>query len=466
MKTIMRILEVELNNFKNIEHGIISVQSGKKNDEDVFSKKAEVLGIYGQNGSGKTSVVDAIEIIQRLMSGQSIKYYSLINLMDIQSKESDIKIRFSVDGDDLKGILEYSVGFKKKGDDFEIYTEELQMKDFVDGKFTRIRSILRYTGDENRIYPNKTNSYFKNMAVDLAVCKEIAKKDLVSFIFGDYGINLFMGDKHSYSKLKDIVASLSQYSKTDLIVINNKKNGYISGTILVPFSMKLSDMQNPSLGEIPVLLNGATNVPIKVYKSMKSLVENMNTVLGKIIPNLSIEVVDLGKEILKDGTEGTRITLVSSRDGVRVPLRYESSGVIKIVSMLNILIHVYNDPAMSLVIDEFDSGIYEFLLGELLTEFEKNARGQLIFTSHNLRALEMLNKDCIVFSTTNKSNRFIRFKNIKNNHNLRDTYLRSILLGGQDEGIYDETNSVLIGRAFRKAWKGMESSREYLEGKE
>ena len=83
--------------------------------------------------------------------------------------------------------------------------------------------------------------------------------------------------------------------------------------------------------------------------------------------------------------------------------------------------------------------------------FDESAKGQLIFTSHNLRALEMLEKESIMFSTTNSSNQYIHMKNIKQSNNLRDVYLRSITLGGQKEEIYKETSSLQIARAFRRA---------------
>src|SRR3712207_9278999 len=60
------------------------------------SKKAEILGIYGQNGSGKTSVIDAIGIIQKIMDGESLREYDVINLMDVESKESKIRVRFTL----------------------------------------------------------------------------------------------------------------------------------------------------------------------------------------------------------------------------------------------------------------------------------------------------------------------------------------------------------------------------------
>lgn len=109
-------------------------------------------------------------------------------------------------------------------------------------------------------------------------------------------------------------------------------------------------------------------------------------------------------------------------------------------------------------IDELDAGIFEYMLGELLDIFNKNAKGQLIFTSHNLRALEMLDKESIMFSTANSEKRYIHMKNIKPSNNLRDVYLRGITLGGQDEVIYEATDSLKIARAFRKAGRSMKHS--------
>ena len=54
---------------------------------------------------------------------------------------------------------------------------------------------------------------------------------------------------------------------------------------------------------------------------------------------------------------------------ISIPLKYESEGIVKIVSFLNVLICVYNNPSMCLVIDELDSGVFEYLLGELLAVF-------------------------------------------------------------------------------------------------
>ena len=46
-------------------------------------------------------------------------------------------------------------------------------------------------------------------------------------------------------------------------------------------------------------------------------------------------------------------------------------------------------------------------------------------------------------------------KNEKDTNNVRSMYIRSITLGGQDEIIYDETDSLKIARAFRKAGRSL-----------
>jgi hypothetical protein len=112
---------------------------------------------------------------------------------------------------------------------------------------------------------------------------------------------------------------------------------------------------------------------------------------------------------------------------------------------------VFNKPSTTVAIDELDSGVFEYLLGELLQIISDRGRGQLIFTSHNLRPLETLHRDMIAFTTTNPDNRYIRFRNVKSTNNLRDFYYRDIMLGGQVEEVYSRTNNSDISYAFMSA---------------
>ena len=112
---------------------------------------------------------------------------------------------------------------------------------------------------------------------------------------------------------------------------------------------------------------------------------------------------------------------------------------------------MYNRGSITVAVDELDSGVFEYLLGELLRIISEKGKGQLIFTSHNLRPLETLDHGFVAFTTTNAENRYIRFTNIKTNNNLRDFYYRDIILGEQSEVVYEPTNNYEIALAFREA---------------
>ena len=177
----------------------------------------------------------------------------------------------------------------------------------------------------------------------------------------------------------------------------------------------------------------------------------MDIVLQQIVPGLTVGIREMGDELTPDGEEGIRIQLVSRRNGRELPLQCESEGIKRIVSFLNLLILMYNDPSVTVAIDEIDSGIFEYLLGELLGIVSRHGKGQLIFTSHNLRPLETIDRGFIAFTTTNPKARYTRLSNVKPSNNLRDLYYRGIVLGGQKEELYEETNNGDIAFAFMKA---------------
>ena len=71
--------------------------------------------------------------------------------------------------------------------------------------------------------------------------------------------------------------------------------------------------------------------------------------------------------------------------------------------------------------------------------------------------MEKLDKKNIICSTINPENRYISLKGIEKTHNHRDFYIRTLVLGGQKEKLYDDTELQDMGYAFRKAGSTEES---------
>ena len=71
---IVRLESIRIKNFKNIANGEVYFQerNALKRGETPGDIDGGIIGIYGQNGSGKTSCLEALRIIQRLFSGASL----------------------------------------------------------------------------------------------------------------------------------------------------------------------------------------------------------------------------------------------------------------------------------------------------------------------------------------------------------------------------------------------------------
>ncbi len=173
--------------------------------------------------------------------------------------------------------------------------------------------------------------------------------------------------------------------------------------------------------------------------------------ISKIVPCLSIAVRNKESSIsTKTNRKLCSFTLVAIRDEIEIPLKYESDGVRRIISILNLLIAAYNDRSFTVAIDEIDSGIFEYLLGEILSITRDGLKGQLVFTSHNLRPLEVLPAKYLCFTTTDSNERFTRLSQ-RGNSNLRDTYFRNIILGNEKVSVYNSTDKYDIEFALQKA---------------
>ena len=424
--------------------------------------KAEILGIYGQNGSGKTAIVDALYFLQKVMIGADLDQ-SLEDYMDMDSDTAEIFADFNIFMDDIVFEIGYRLSLSREEKEVVISRETLSAAKNENGIRTNKTVFMDYQRDQaNAIFkPQKRLDEIleenKEIKTDLIVARKMAEKSNCSYIFGESSREIFCREyKNGFQQFSVIISSLFEFALKDLFVIRNTHSGVISANFVLPMAFRIENDNIGAKGDFAVSLTEPILVDEERKNLLETIVEQINIVLYTIIPGLQVTIKNYGKQSLDNGEEGWKLELMSKREGMKeIPIRMESEGIIKIISILNALIQAFGNPSICLVIDELDSGIFEYMLGELLDIFKKSAKGQLIFTSHNLRALEMIDKESIMFSTTNPDNRYIHMKNVRESNNLRNMYIRSITLGGQSEQIYEETDSLKIARAFRKAGRGV-----------
>lgn len=90
---VIRIQRASIRNFRNVESGEIRFPCNYS--EDIFAPKADVLGIYGQNGSGKTTFIDALEILKTLLSGQKVGA-ELSDCISYGQEKAELQFEFSI----------------------------------------------------------------------------------------------------------------------------------------------------------------------------------------------------------------------------------------------------------------------------------------------------------------------------------------------------------------------------------
>ena len=456
MESIVRLSSLKISNIKNVRVGQIVMPNTCQ--KHLTYKTAEVLGLYGQNGSGKTAVIDTLYYLQKIMIGSTLDK-KVADYIDAASDQAEIIADFNIFIETIIYEVSYKIILQRSGDGANIVRETLSCAINKNDSRSNKTVFIDYqrSQSENVFAPKKrfdevVEANTENKT-DLIVARKIAERSNCSYIFGEGSREIFCRDYENHFKhYSEVIKALFQFALKDLFVIRNTHSGVISANFLLPMAFRIEQKEIRMKGDFAVPLTEPVVLNEERKKILDMIVEQINMVLFTIIPGMKIDVYHYGMQLTDSGENGYRVELVSVRENMPpIPIRMESEGIIKIISILNALIQAFGNPSICLAVDELDAGIFEYMLGELLDIFHKSAKGQLIFTSHNLRALEMLDKDNIMFSTVNPERRYIRMKNVKASNNLRDTYIRGITLGGQDEVIYEETDSLRIARAFRKA---------------
>ena len=438
MEETIRLTKIEIKDLKNVSFGIIDF-------------KENITGIYGQNGSGKTALVDAMNILKSVLCSKNLDF--AYDLISINSEVSELNFHFDVTISEkkyktvLELVLAKSTVLSNEGEQIKKITlkkEIIRYTEFSSNKNSRKKILIGTTEKETLKNNDNLKELISKHKVDLIVIKKLSETNSTSFLFNPLLIELLSNLEEN--KSNKFINTFRKFGLIDLIIITNENLGVINLNTIFPLTVKT----NRSVGNF-IITDQNIVIEENLCDEVHKIISQINIVLNSIIPNMSLELFEKNKEFVENDKINVVLQLISIRDNKKIPFKNESAGIKKIVSILSALITTYNDKKVCLVIDELDSGIFEYLLGELLTILEDGINGQLIFTSHNLRILEKLNKDSLVFTTTNKDNRYIRLKNIKTTNNLRDFYIREMTMQEQNETLYEKTNNGDIEFALYEA---------------
>ncbi len=466
-KWTVRLTQVAIRNIKNTAYGRLALTTGAPR----CSGKGSILGIYGQNGSGKTVAVDAMVLLKALLTGGVI-CPAFGRYIRRGTEQAEVTYGFRVKLGTEEFYVEYQAGLARAGEQhFVLCHEKLSKRSLSGEEKSRMCTLLAYERSDSRggkavLRPRRLFSSFEKKTEAMASL-EIARRltehfdreegepRIRSFLFSADAARAFGRARGEAAQAARFLSCLAGFGRYDLTVVENARYGLLSlNPDMLPVNMKLPEEMR---GQAIVIKPGEANlVPRQLYPFFEMTVRQINLVLASLVPGVRLELWNVFDRLLARGGEGVQFELATRRDGERIPLLYESAGIKKIISICSSLVDCYNREESCVVVDELDSGIYEYLLGEYLEAMQERARGQLIFTSHNLRPLEVLSREYLAFTTANPENRYLKASCMKDGYNTRLSYLRALRLGGLRENLYQSTNPYEIELALKEAGR-MES---------
>ncbi|SFE89445.1 AAA family ATPase [Succiniclasticum ruminis] len=465
VKPRVRLKRLVLDNFKSVQHGEIVF----------FGKKAEprsvLTGLYGPNATGKTSVINAISLLVALMTGAELKMQNVGQCVREGATEARLQFEMEVmyPASESKHtefqlqsvIYSFSILPGTEGQLPKIGREEIRMGGDFDGKKIRLQPVFDTSCEgEYGFGPASKVPFFvrkddPKLAAKIGRIKKEGNRSLPFSMAHDFMMNSLVMLKQGTAKAKMPVIK-SDMLRTLLLIPH-----FIS--VVQSSSRKLIDRQGNSYWlnvhfsrtrDLNIPLGDEFIVHLDAWKYFVPWFKTVKKFLHVLLPDIEIgyrvvfqakedyplDETDKGLERAWNAEHGTNKTyewekgdrlvyLYSIRDGREISLQHESEGVLKLISMSFLLVDVLNDDSTCLVIDEIENGIFEYLLCQLIELMKHYGRGQLIFTSHNFRILEVLPKECIWFATADPGNRFVRMRYVAAENNLRRLYYRKLALG-------------------------------------
>ncbi len=420
---------VKAKNFKSLKDIAFNLNKTK-------AKTNQFIAIYGENGSGKTNIVELFKVLQQLVMARTIdvamnkipkeywkiqeeigeqlppelnqiwqlslnlKEYRMINEKEPTEIEYGFKIN-DIDGfyyikfdDEIIEEKIYYIAGKQKSYLFQIkkesdkIVEKINKKIFINEKYNEelIENINKYWGKYSFLSLLEFEIQEKN--------KEYVENNISENIFKVIEQILSMTVHVDKGTLRIIPDNLIKQRK-----LNNIQNGVVN---------------KEKLSEIKKYENILNIFFTQAYADIKEVKYKINEKEGKIFYELYFNKM-IGGEVKS------------------IPSKLESDGTKRILEQFDTLIGSLLGETV--IIDEIDNGIHDVLMKNIIMSIKDEITGQLIITTHNTLLLEILPKECIYILSTdyngNKTINSIRDYEVKiqRNNNARDLYFKGVFGG-------------------------------------
>ena len=420
---------VKAKNFKSLKDIEFNLNKTK-------TKTNKFISIYGENGSGKTNIVELFKLLQQLIMSRATDVAmnkvpkEFWKIQEEMSDQLPTEIRqifeLSLNLKEYRMLeeeepTEIEYGFKINDNDGFYY---IKFDDEI------IEERLYYMAGKQRAYlfqiNKENNKFIKNLNKNIFI-NEKYNEELIDGIDKYWGKYTFLSllSFEAIEKNKNYIDN--NISKNIMEVINkiwsmtvhvDKGALKIISDSLVK-ARKLNNIQKgivkkDKLPEIKKYENVLNIFFTQAYADIKEVKYKINEKEDRIHYELYFYKMIGGK--------------IKS-----IPSKLESDGTRRILNQFDTIIGSLLGETV--IIDEIDNGIHDVLMKNIIMSIKDEITGQLIITTHNTLLLEILPKEYIYILSTdyngNKTINSIKEYGIKiqKNNNARDLYFKGIFGG-------------------------------------
>ena len=420
---------VKAKNFKSLKDIEFNINRTK-------TQTNKFIAIYGENGSGKTNIVELFKVLHELVIARGLDVAANKMPIDFKTMSQEMIENLPYEFKQLYKLFlkieEYRTIDEEEPTEIE-YGFKINNKDgFYYIKFDNevLEEKLYYMADKQRAY------LFQIKKENKKINKALNKKVFINQKYNDELLDII--DKYwgKYSFLSLLTYELFEKNRE---YINNKITRNIFEILKLFLSMTVH-VKNGIQSLIPdnfVKTRKLQNIEYGIVKkeSLKEIKKYEN-ILNIFFTQAYADIKEVKYKIEENADKIKYELYFNKKIGGKIksiPSKLESEGTRRILEQFDTLIGALIGETV--IIDEIDNGIHDLLMKNIIMSIKNEITGQLIITTHNTLLLEILPKDCIyILSTDYEGNKQINaikdysFK-IQKNNNARDLYFKG-LFGG------------------------------------
>ena len=389
------LLNYRVSGIKNLTDEVSLSFYKKTITAPIHTEEYNIKGIYGINGSGKSAILESVNIMRNLMTDVNYLNNPIVqeNLNEIINKRTSklsISADFLVKDSQNIYLFRYNINLIKNAVGRYIIDEEKLLYKKATSRKEELDILIHIKDGEvveiykeedtdlKKYFIKKTMNLLSNSSSLILYSEVMSNSDefktrRVSFL----GMCLWA--------LRIVAENIYIYMDQS----DNHVNYFLSDILLeekdLDFTTIINQAKRLNANKLNIFHTNFDTVEKNAYSKYESIVKRLCNFIKIFKPELS--GIDIDK---KENGDVYVCSLNMVYDNYSISTEFESTGIKKLIKLF-IYLDIMTKGGI-VFIDELDSNLHDVYLCALLEYLMDFGRGQLCFTTHNVGPMDILKK--------------------------------------------------------------------------